>query len=62
VRIDRKPILSNVGEQDWEEAFRVFSRNSAEYLRDYGLTEPDINWPLLETLAREAIDRYGEGS
>lgn len=62
VRVDRKPILSNVGEQDWAEAFRVFSRNSAEYLRDYGLTEPDINWPLLETLAREAIDRYGEGS
>ncbi|NGY63141.1 hypothetical protein G7043_29905 [Lentzea sp. NEAU-D13] len=60
IEIDRKPIVSNFGEPDWEEAFRVFAQNSANYLRDYGLTEPDLNWDVLERLARESIDRYGD--
>lgn len=58
--VNRKPILSNVGPQDWDEAFRTFTRNSENYLRDYGLEEPDLNWPVLEQLATEAMNRYGD--
>lgn len=58
--VDRTPIISGIGEADWVEALRVFAENHANYLRKYELAEPDVNWPLLEKLAAEAVERYGD--
>jgi hypothetical protein len=56
-RITRPPALSGVGSPDWAAMFASFERNAEGYLRDYGLTPPDIDWSAYEALVAEVQDQ-----
>ncbi|WP_157246735.1 hypothetical protein [Nonomuraea typhae] len=51
------PTTSGVGTTDWNRMFARFERNAEGYLRDYGLTPPEIDWAAFERLAAEAGGR-----
>lgn len=61
-RATHKPTSSGIGSPDWAEMFASFERNAESYLRDYGQTPPEIDWPAFERLVAEVrgIDR-GKG-
>jgi hypothetical protein len=56
----RKPVPNGVGPVDFEAALAYFEKNNNEYLRDYGLSFPELHWELLEELATEAERKYGK--